>query len=604
MIDIVYPRVRDTVPVPRAVDPIAARDSTFLFGSVGRGDAHLTVNGVPVPVRANGAWLAWVPLPRDTVAQFDLIATAGTDTVRRAFMAGLPVTYTPPPFGPWVDTLSLRPRGDWWVRPAEGVRLAVRATPGATVAMVLHDGQRIPMVPVPRPADVPWGVRAFGVAAPEDTPPETDRYEGWLTGPAGPDPGLIMAPWPAGVDVPTDTLWARVEVITGLDTARARWPLRLGVVDIANPMVVVVDDDTARTGTSDLILPGRPAPNATYHWFFPNGTRAAVSGRVGDQVRLQLSAATVAWVNVSDIQALPPGTPPPGGTMQSLRLFPGDRSVTLRVPLPARIPFRMDEDGSRLTLTLYGVAASADWIQYGGTDPFVTLIAWHQPREDEVRVTVDLTRDVWGYRTRWEGNDLLLEVRRPPTPDRRHPLRGRVIAIDPGHPPVGSTGPTRLFEGDAMLAVADRLRVMLEAEGARVVQLRTTQTPMGLIERTAAAEAAEGEALVSIHANALPDGVNPFTNHGTSTYYYHPRSRPLATAIQRALVAELGLRDLGVGRGDLHLARPTWMPAILAEGLFIMIPEQEAMLASPHGQAAYARGLRDGLLAFFREQAR
>ncbi|MEX2000369.1 MAG: N-acetylmuramoyl-L-alanine amidase, partial [Gemmatimonadales bacterium] len=194
--------------------------------------------------------------------------------------------------------------------------------------------------------------------------------------------------------------------------------------------------------------------------------------------------------------------------------------------------------------------------------------------------------------------------RRPPTPDRRHPLRGRVIAIDPGHPPVGSTGPTRLFEGDAMLAVADRLRVMLEAAGARVVQLRTTQAPMGLIERTAAAEAAGAEALVSIHANALPDGVNPFTNHGTSTYYYHPRSRPLATAIQRALVAELGLRDLGVGRGDLHLARPTWMPAILAEGLFIMVPEQEAMLASPHGQAAYARGLRNGLLAFFREYAR
>ncbi|MEX2000368.1 MAG: hypothetical protein WD934_11855, partial [Gemmatimonadales bacterium] len=175
MIDIVYPRVRDTVPVPRAVDPIAARDSTFLFGSVGRGDAQLTVNGFPVSILANGAWLAWVPLPGDTVAQFDLVALTGSDTMRRTFAAALPASYTPPPIGPWVDTMSLRPRGDWWVRPAEGVRLAVRATPGAEVALVLADARRVPLVPAARAVDVPWGVRAFGVEAPEDTPPETDR---------------------------------------------------------------------------------------------------------------------------------------------------------------------------------------------------------------------------------------------------------------------------------------------------------------------------------------------------------------------------------------------------------------------------------------------
>ena len=42
--------------------------------------------------------------------------------------------------------------------------------------------------------------------------------------------------------------------------------------------------------------------------------------------------------------------------------------------------------------------------------------------------------------------------------------------------------------------------------------------------------------LVSIHNNALPDGVNPFTNNGTSVYYNQPRSVPLARAIQAALV--------------------------------------------------------------------
>src|SRR5687768_4202408 len=50
-------------PVPRATGPlairvtyppanaaIASRDSNFIFGSVGHGDARLTINGTPVPV--------------------------------------------------------------------------------------------------------------------------------------------------------------------------------------------------------------------------------------------------------------------------------------------------------------------------------------------------------------------------------------------------------------------------------------------------------------------------------------------------------------------------------------------------------------------------
>ena len=43
--------------------------------------------------------------------------------------------------------------------------------------------------------------------------------------------------------------------------------------------------------------------------------------------------------------------------------------------------------------------------------------------------------------------------------------------------------------------------------------------------------------------SALPDGVNPFVNNGTSVYYFHPRSAGLARALDRALVAELGIRD-------------------------------------------------------------
>src|SRR5213078_2182675 len=193
-------------------------------------------------------------------------------------------------------------------------------------------------------------------------------------------------------------------------------------------------------------------------------------------------------------------------------------------------------------------------------DPLVARMSYAQPAVDEVTITLELARRVWGYRTRFDGRDLLLEIRRPPPIDPARPLQGRTIVLDPGHPPVGATGPTGLWEPVATLAVA-------------------------------------------LKANALPDGVNPFLNNGTSVYYFHPRSAPLARALDRALVAELGVRDLGMGRGDYALVRPTWMPAALTEGLFIMLPEQEALLRSEEGQWRYARGLVRGIEAFLRERA-
>jgi N-acetylmuramoyl-L-alanine amidase len=152
--------------------------------------------------------------------------------------------------------------------------------------------------------------------------------------------------------------------------------------------------------------------------------------------------------------------------------------------------------------------------------------------------------------------------------------------------------------------VALELQRMLEGAGARVVMTRTDATPVALGARPRLADSLGADLLLSIHNNALPDGVNPFPNNGTSVYYNHPRSIPLAAAVQRALVRRLGLRDLGIGRGDLALVRPTWMPAVLTEGLFMMVPEQEAMLRSEEGRRRYAQGVFEGTREFLRGRAR
>ncbi len=575
---------------------VGARDSAFILGSTGRGDARLTVNGRPVAVYPTGGWIAWVPLPDDSLARFELVASAGADTARMTFLAPIRRGFQPARDSVWIDTTSFRPAGDRWVRAGEGVPLAVQAAPGADVRLWVSDSVAVRLIPDPVPEELPWGERAFGTVYPGERPVNRTRYVGWLAGPLGPDPGDVLAPDSA--PAAADTAWGWLQVALGADTARARWPLRLGVLDPAVPRLVVVNDDSAGTGATDSIVAGRPSPYGTYHWFFPTGTVAAVSGRWNRQLRLQLARSTVAWVDAADVQPIPVGYPAPHGTLEPLRIVPGERSVVLRMPLPGRIPYRVDETARELSVTLYGVAADVDWIQYSGTDRFVELVTFEQPAEDVTVVRVALRERVWGYRTRWSGRDLVLEIRRPPSIDRRHPLRGRLIALDPGHPPGGAVGPTGTPESQVNLAVALAAKAMLEARGARVYLTRATESSLGLAARTRGPELADADVLVSVHANALPDGVNPFVNNGTSVYFFHPRSVPLARALDRALVAQLGFRDLGVGRGDLALVRPTWMPAALTEGLFLMLPDQEAVLASREGQQRYARGIVEGLRAF------
>jgi N-acetylmuramoyl-L-alanine amidase len=129
---------------------------------------------------------------------------------------------------------------------------------------------------------------------------------------------------------------------------------------------------------------------------------------------------------------------------------------------------------------------------------------------------------------------------------------------------------------------------------------RETDRTVPLAERPRMAADSGAHILYSVHNNAFPDGVNPWVNAGTSMYYYHPHSADLARLLQHEMLEELGLRDIGYGRADLALVRPTWMPSVLSETMFMMIPEQEAALRDPAVQeriaAAHVRALQRFLL--------
>ena len=126
-------------------------------------------------------------------------------------------------------------------------------------------------------------------------------------------------------------------------------------------------------------------------------------------------------------------------------------------------------------------------------------------------------------------------------------------------------------------------------------------TPVALYERPIIANANEADLFLSIHNNALPDGVNPFENNGSSTYYYHPHSINLARNIQKELIKATGLGDYGLYHGNLAVNRPTQYPAVLIETAFMIIPEQEALLKTDKFRKKVAKAIAKGVEQFLKE---
>ena len=218
---------------------------------------------------------------------------------------------------------------------------------------------------------------------------------------------------------------------------------------------------------------------------------------------------------------------------------------------------------------------------------------------------LSLAQPLWGWSAGYDAaGALVVRIRRPPVVDAERPLAGLLVAVDAGHPPGGAVGPTGYTEAEANLGIARALERQLTAAGARVLMTRADDAPVPLGARPDSAEAAGAHLLVSIHNDAFPDGVNPFVNSGSGVYYYHPHAVLLAASILRELLGELGLRDLGLTRADLALARPSWMPAVLTESAFLMLPRQEAALADPAVQERIAAAHLRGIEAFVRARAR
>jgi N-acetylmuramoyl-L-alanine amidase len=206
------------------------------------------------------------------------------------------------------------------------------------------------------------------------------------------------------------------------------------------------------------------------------------------------------------------------------------------------------------------------------------------------------------------------------------------IAVDPGHGGDfdGAVGPDGTREADLNLDIGRRLARMLEGAGVNVVITRTTdanvneppeeRTGDGVIDgddelaaRPDLANIARADLFLSIHNNTA---VNRSVG-GPSTFFYDERSfggrnARLARIVQEEMVAALGDAvgggwepyDHGAlvypyyvlrGFDPPRLRRPTQMPGVLSEGLFLSNPRELALLQRPAIRGAMAAAYYDAV---------
>ncbi|MFN2382811.1 MAG: N-acetylmuramoyl-L-alanine amidase [Gemmatimonadota bacterium] len=588
------------IQYPPAGAAITATDSTFVFGAVrgvGADGVELTVNGQPVPVHASGGWLAYVPIAPDSFT-FRVRAVAGGAEALRERTVWVPR----PLAAPGSDSLGYKPATVEPTTPLElyagdTLRVSVVAAPDQRVTARLG-GQAVTLLPE-WPLEANAGRQVFGDPAPADSAPAAGTASAWvrfsgdlyvLFGGASLDTLFLDFDRPGAA-----RRSAAATTVTYLDPTQVR--------------VAVLDDDTAGTGRTDRRVIGRAGAGTVFYLFLPNGTVASTGRLMAGQRELVLGPGISTWVPPEE--AFPVAAARPTSAIPVVRTRVTDGWSEIIVPTAARLPFRViqQQDPVRYTLQIYGATADTDWVRYTFSDELVETIHWSQPARDVFQLDIDLAGDqAWGYRTGWEGTHLVLGLRHAPPAlaDRRFrsPLHGIRIVVDPGHSPeTSAVGPTGLIERDVNLLIGLALADELKKRGAEVVLTRATpDSGLGLYDRTNLAVAAGGELFVSIHNNALPDGVNPFRNNGTSTYFYYPQSQPLALAIQAELLPRTGLPDYGVTHGNLAVIRMNEMPAVLVEGAFMMLPEQEALLRTPKFQRRIAQGVAAGIERFLRER--
>ncbi|MEM9948555.1 MAG: N-acetylmuramoyl-L-alanine amidase [Cyanobacteria bacterium P01_D01_bin.36] len=366
-----------------------------------------------------------------------------------------------------------------------------------------------------------------------------------------------------------------------------------GQVTILSPTDFEVAQVTAPAGVA------RTGPSTSYSRItpLPAGTRAAITGRDGEWLRLDYGG----WIKEGETE-VSSSSVPPTSIIRGITAGQVEDWTEVVFPLQSPVPVSIQQESQTLSLTLHNTTPQTDTI-YFSNDPVVERMDFNSVLPDSAEYIFHFKEpQQWGYKLRYEGTSLILSLRHAPPSNS---LSGTTILLDPGHgsdQDFGARGPTGYPEKDVTLIVSKLIRDELEARGATVVMTREGDDDLFPADRVEVIDASEPTMALSIHYNALPDAGNALERQGIGMFWYYPQAHGLATFLHDYLVDELDRESYGVFWNNLALTRPSVTPSVLVELGFMINPEEFEWITDGDSQQELARTFAEGVEAWISQQ--
>ena len=323
----------------------------------------------------------------------------------------------------------------------------------------------------------------------------------------------------------------------------------------------------------------------------PEGTFLFVEGEQNNFLKLAIKDGSNSfWIKKSDAKILYDVGNAPKAKVSDIDFSTDDKFDYIKIKTDFPVPFRIIEHGNALETTLYGTSLP-DFVKTENLSANFSSDGF-----SNLKFSVCANGVLWGYEGLYEKNTFVLKIRKPPKVNKNCPLREIVVALDPGHGghEKGTVGLTKIPEKTVNLDIAQRLKTLLENSGATVVMTRNHDKYTGLYERPAIAKKHDALILLSIHANSVVDQ-NPLIKHGTSSFYYHPQAKDLATIIRDNAVKDLNLKDDGCRFASFVLTRESNPISVLFETAYMPNPDEYTALLSPEFRQKTALSLKKSL---------
>ena len=481
--------------------------------------------------------------------------------------------------------------------PGELICFGAVATPNAEVSVRLRN-QNIALLHQTESTQLPANSAVLTAANQPNTKVSTGTYKGCTTLEAVGNWGKPEFKLRLKGETVTQEATGAIEILS---------PTQLEVVE------VIADAGVARTGASTNY--SRLTP-------LPKGTRASVTGKEGEWLRLDYGA----WIKAEETQPVATNIPPTS-FIRSVTSRQVGNTTEIIFPLQLPVPVSVQQGDGSITVTLYNTTAQTDTIRLDD-DPLIKRLDWQQVTPKRIDYTFQLkTEQQFGYDLRYDGTSLILSLKHPPktvisrdnklfplsrdknnllireriNPAGNLPLSTTRILLDPGHggEEKGSRGPTGYPEKDVNLVVSKLLARELKRLGATVYLTRETDIDVSLKDRVKMIDEIKPDLALSIHYNALPDNGDAINTKGVSTFWYHPQAHDLAVFLHKYLLEKLARSDAGVFWNNLALTRPHTAPSVLLELGFMINPWEFEWITNPEEQTKLARAIADGIVEWF-----